>query len=111
MTGQEISTGTRSGERAALTEWLRRRVAFYLDVEPDGIDPAAGLADQGLDSLYLSSVISDVEEHLDIEVDDEEIRRHATVDAVASYLVDLRASRACDPTADVAAGEVGGQRA
>lgn len=83
MNGSETMT---YGE---LQTWLLDRVAFYLDRPAENIDPAAELARYGLDSIYTMSIISDIEDHLQVEVDMAEARRRATVDSLTDYLLEL----------------------
>ncbi|MFG2003429.1 acyl carrier protein [Spirillospora sp. NPDC048911] len=72
-----------------LQTWLIDRIAFYLDKPIESIDPAVELARYGVDSVYAISIISDIEDHLQVEVDLNEARRRETVDALTDYLLDL----------------------
>ena len=72
-----------------LTEWLVERVAFYLDRPAETIDPGTRLAEYGMDSLYALSVISDIEELLNVDLEATAIREYANVDALAGYLKEL----------------------
>jgi acyl carrier protein len=80
-------TQTISG--AELQAWLLDRIAFYLDKPADAIDPAVELARYGVDSVYAISIISDIEDHLQVEVDVAEARSRGTVDALTAYLLEL----------------------
>ncbi|MFD0857242.1 acyl carrier protein [Actinomadura adrarensis] len=82
---QETTTISRDG----LERWLLDRVAFYLDKPIDSIDPTVELARYGVDSIYAISIISDIEDHLQVEVDVAEARRRGTVDSLTSYLLEL----------------------
>lgn len=75
--------------RSGLQSWLLGRIAFYLDKPVEGIDPAVELARYGVDSVYAISIISDIEDHLQVEVDVAEARRRGTVDALTDYLTEL----------------------
>jgi acyl carrier protein len=70
----------------ALKDWLIERVAFYLDRPADSIDPTVELAEYGVDSVYALSIISDIEDRLQMEVDVEMMRQHRTIEALAGYL-------------------------
>lgn len=53
------------------------------------IDPGVELARYGVDSVYAISIISDIEDHLQVEVDVTEARRRETVADLTDYLLDL----------------------
>lgn len=74
-------------DRGELSEWIRERVAFYLDRPAEAIDPAVELAEYGMDSVYAISVISDIEDRLNEELDVAEIRKCPTINALAGYLL------------------------
>ncbi|GAA2433113.1 acyl carrier protein [Actinomadura vinacea] len=80
---------TETISRGGLQTWLLDRIAFYLDKPAEGIDPAVELARYGVDSVYAISIISDIEDHLQVEVDVVEARRRGTVDALTDYLLEL----------------------
>ncbi|MEU5884427.1 acyl carrier protein [Spirillospora sp. NPDC047279] len=80
------STTISNGE---LQTWLIDRIAFYLDKPAESIDPAVELARYGVDSVYAISIISDIEDHLQVEVDLDEARRRETVDSLTEYLLEL----------------------
>jgi len=75
--------------RSGLRTWLLERIAFYLDKPVDSIDPTVELARYGVDSVYAISIISDIEDHLQVEVDVAEARRRGTVDTLTDYLLEL----------------------
>lgn len=54
---------------AQLQEWLVERIAEYLDVAPDQLDPDQPFAEIGLDSVYALTLCGDIEDALDIEVE------------------------------------------
>lgn len=73
--------------RDELRDWIVERIAFYLDKDASSIDPGADLARYGMDSVYATSVVSDIEDHLQREVDLNAARECKTVDALADYLI------------------------
>jgi acyl carrier protein len=75
--------------RGELQSWLLDRIAFYLDRPVEKIDPGIELARYGVDSVYAISVISDIEDHLQVEVDVAEARRRRTVESLTDYLLEL----------------------
>jgi acyl carrier protein len=75
-----------------LSEWLRERIAFYLDQPPESIDPNAPLTDYGLNSVYAVSVLADVEDHLDVKISDLSlVWDHSTIHGIVRHLASLRA--------------------
>jgi acyl carrier protein len=72
-----------------LRDWLVERVAFYLDRPAEGIDPDAELAEYGMDSVYALSVISDIEDRFEAEIDETAVRRYRTVNGLVGYLAGL----------------------
>ncbi|GAA2139372.1 hypothetical protein GCM10009727_35800 [Actinomadura napierensis] len=82
-------SGSQTISHEELQMWLLDRIAFYLDRPVENIDPAVELARYGVDSVYAISIISDIEDHLQVEVDVAEARRRETVAALTDYLLDL----------------------
>ncbi len=80
---------TQTISRDGLEQWLLDRIAFYLDKPVDSIDPKVELARYGMDSVYAISIISDIEDHLQVEVDVAKARSRGTVDALTDYLLEL----------------------
>lgn len=72
-----------------LREWLIERFAFYLDQPAEAIDPDVEFAEYGMDSVYAISVISDIEDRLDREIDPTQFRERPTVSALVGYLMEL----------------------
>ncbi|GAA4154076.1 acyl carrier protein [Actinomadura keratinilytica] len=72
-----------------LQSWLIDRIAFYLDRPAEDIDPSVELARYGMDSVYAISVVSDIEDHLQVEVDMAEARRRGTAASLTDYLLGL----------------------
>jgi len=82
-------TNAQSVSRDELQTWLLDRISFYLDKPAENIDPALDLAHYGVDSVYAISIISDIEDRLQVEVDVAEARRRRTVDHLTDYVLDL----------------------
>ena len=85
-----------------LREWLRERVAFYLDRPAEKIDTSAELSRYGMDSVYAISVIRDIEDRFHLEVDMNQAQQRTTIDALADYL--LKAVAALSSMRRVGAG-------
>jgi acyl carrier protein len=79
-------------QRSDLTDWLTERFAFYLERPVDSIDPTVDLAAYGMDSLYTLSVISDIEDHLNLDIDTASIRDYPTINTLADYLMELQSA-------------------
>jgi acyl carrier protein len=79
-------------QTADLADWLIERIAFYLDRPIDSIDPTVDLAVYGMDSLYTLSVISDVEDHLDLDIDAATLRDYPTLNELVDYLLELQST-------------------
>jgi acyl carrier protein len=73
----------------SLRAWLIERVAFYLDRPADEIRSDVFLADYGMDSVYAISIISDIEDHLQFEVDPAVARDYPTIDGLTHHLLEL----------------------
>lgn len=86
---------------AELREWLTERIAFYLDRAPETIRPDVDLAEYGVDSVYALSVVSDIEDRIQQEVDLTAARRYPTINELVEYLMTLTARRdePADPVA------------
>jgi acyl carrier protein len=52
-----------------LSTWLTGRVAEYLEVQPDEVDPEASFESQGLDSMAALTLCDEIEDHLKIVVE------------------------------------------
>lgn len=98
-----MSSNTPTPQHADLTEWLRGRVAFYLERPADAIDPDVDLALYGMDSLYVPIVISEIEDTLHVSLDTTITRQHSTINALVRHVEGLLAGR--DPSASRRAGE------
>lgn len=70
-----------------LREWLRERIAFYLDRPIEKIDTSAELSRYGMDSVYAISVISDIEDRFQLEVNMNEAQQRTSIDTLADYLL------------------------
>lgn len=81
-----MTTDATKPDPAELTDWLRDRVAFYLDQEPESIDSSVPLADYGMNSIYAVSVIADIEDHLGVEIDEMTAWRLPTIDDMVAHL-------------------------
>lgn len=71
---------------ADIAEWLTRRAATYLAIEPDRIDRARPLAEYGLDSVYALTLCGEIEDQLGIAVEPTMAWDYPTVTAMAGYL-------------------------
>jgi acyl carrier protein len=58
-----------AGTTEELRTWLTNKVAEYLEVEPDKVDPEASFESQGLDSMSALTLCDEIEDHLKIVVE------------------------------------------
>jgi len=70
-----------------LASWLTARVARALNVSPDTIDSDTPLADYGIDSAASLALCADLEAETGIAVETTIVWDHATIGAIAAYLV------------------------
>lgn len=67
-------------------DWLADRIALYLDKLSDELDPEVPLAEYGLDSVYVVSVLGEVEDRYGLRLDPTVVWEYPTVTALAGYL-------------------------
>jgi acyl carrier protein len=70
-----------------LASWLTARIARTLNVSPDAIDVDIPLADYGIDSAASLELCADLEAEKGIAVETTIVWDHATIGAIAAYLV------------------------
>ena len=68
-------------------DWLTAKVAHVTDVSPDAINPGTPLADYGIDSVGFRRLSVDLNAEKKIEVKPTVLRVHASIGAIAAYLV------------------------
>ncbi|MER7212851.1 acyl carrier protein [Streptosporangium sp. NPDC000239] len=69
--------------------WLRERVAFYVERDPEEIDPDVELVEIGLDSVFAMSLSGDIEDEFGVFVEPTVAWDHPTVNALTGYLHDV----------------------
>lgn len=74
-------------EYEELVEWLTMKVAGYVNAPPDSIGMETPLADCGIDSMSGLALCADLQYEKGFEVDTTIVWDHATIDAIATYLV------------------------
>jgi acyl carrier protein len=74
----ETATQTR------ITKFIVERATYYLDLPDAEVDVDRPLGDYGVDSVYLLSIVTDLEEELDVELDPEQLAEVRTVRELAS---------------------------
>jgi acyl carrier protein len=82
----ELPTDTAALSLPEIRNWLVERVAFYLEVAPDSVDPDVGLVEMGLDSVYAMTLSGDVEEHFGLELEPTIAWDYGTVTKLADFL-------------------------
>jgi acyl carrier protein len=73
--------------------WLTNRLAAYLEMPAAKLDPMVPLAELGIDSARALSLVGDVEDHFDIEVDPTMIFDYPTLAHIADYITVAVAQR------------------
>ncbi|GLZ29222.1 hypothetical protein Lesp02_14120 [Lentzea sp. NBRC 105346] len=72
-----------SALHARITKFVVERAAYYLDLPDATVDVDRPLGDYGVDSVYLLSIVTDLEEELDIELDPQQLADVRTVRELA----------------------------
>jgi acyl carrier protein len=81
--------GTRP-DPVELRAWLIDRVAEYLRLPADEIDPSRRLAEYGLDSVYALALCGDIEDYLDVRLDATVVWDYPSIDELGGYLAGAR---------------------
>ncbi|WP_297082394.1 acyl carrier protein [uncultured Demequina sp.] len=76
----------------SIAQWLMDQLAFYEQIDPETITPDAPLSEMELDSIYVLTLCTEIEDAYDLEVDASIFAEHGTLREVAAEL----ASRAAD---------------
>jgi polyketide synthase PksN len=71
-----------------IRDWLTERIAKYVDLPPDEVDPTENLVDFGVDSLSKAELELEIEELFQLEVEPEFFRHCLTIEDVAKALHD-----------------------
>ncbi|NUR27504.1 MAG: acyl carrier protein [Catenulispora sp.] len=71
-----------------IRRWLTERIAFYVDLPIERIDPDRKLTELGLDSIYVLTMCGDIEDRLGVVVDAALVWDHPTVGALAGRLAE-----------------------
>ncbi|EFL05471.1 MULTISPECIES: acyl carrier protein [Actinomycetes] len=75
------TSGTAVRER--ITKFVVGRASYYLDLPDSAVDVDRPLGDYGVDSVYLLSIVTDLEEELDVELDPQKLAEVRTVRELA----------------------------
>lgn len=71
-----------------LHEWLIGRVADYVEVAAEEIDPSAPLGDYGLDSVLALAMAAEIEDRLGVSLDPTVLWDHPTIDDLTRFLTE-----------------------
>ncbi|MGN1481172.1 acyl carrier protein [Porcipelethomonas sp.] len=72
-------------------EQLKELICNYVDVNPDDITPESRfIEDLGFNSFDFMSLLGEVEETMNVQVDDQEIINLHTVEEAVKYLESIR---------------------
>ncbi len=79
--------------RRPIQRWLVARLGSYLALPETAIDPMVPLAEMGVDSVHAISLMGDVEEHFDIDVDLTLVFDYPTLCHIAEFISTAVAER------------------
>lgn len=74
--------------QSPISEWLIDRVALLLKVDAAEIDPSLPLAELGIDSVGAVSLVGEVEDEWQLDVDPTMIFDYPTIDDIAVYIAE-----------------------
>ncbi|MET8630477.1 acyl carrier protein [Kitasatospora sp. NPDC004669] len=84
-------------QQAPIAEWLREKVAFYLEEPVDSIRTDTKLAEYGLDSLHGLTLCGEIEDEFGIEVEPTLVWDYPTIEALSGLLVEMLAGNGDRP--------------
>jgi acyl carrier protein len=84
-----VTTVHRDSSPEELRAWLIERVAYYLELPAEKIDPEFELAEYGMDSVYTMSIIAEIEDNLDVKIDEMAAWKYSTINALVEYAENL----------------------
>ena len=73
---------------SSISDWLIDRVAELLDLPARDIDTSLPLAELGIDSVGAVSLVGEVEDEWEIDVDPTMIFDYPTIDDIAVFIAD-----------------------
>jgi acyl carrier protein len=76
-----------------IRSWLMDRVAYYLELPAEQIDPEASVAEYGLDSVYAFALCGDIEDALGLSVEPTVVWDFDTLTALTTHLVESAATQ------------------
>ena len=74
--------------RQAIVTWYQEYLADLLGMPADAVDPAADFDRLGIDSSLAVSLLMEVEERYDVDLEPEKLFENPTLDAVAQHIHD-----------------------
>ena len=75
-----------NADRRNILRWLTAQLASYLEVPTTAIEAMVPLAEMSVDSVHAVSLVGDVEERFDIDVDPTMIFDYPTLAHIAEYI-------------------------
>lgn len=76
-------------ERAAVADiegWLVERVAFFVEMDPQDVDPSVDLVKYGIDSIRALTLSANIEDEYDLDIEASLAWDYRTVRAIAQYI-------------------------
>ena len=74
--------------QSSISDWLIDRVAELLDLPAGDIDTSLPLAELGIDSVGAVSLVGEVEDEWELDVDPTMIFDYPTIDDIAVFIAD-----------------------
>ncbi|MFE7856061.1 acyl carrier protein [Streptomyces sp. NPDC057403] len=84
-----VTTVHRDSSPEEIRAWLIERVAYYLELPTQKIDPELELAEYGMDSVYTMSIVAEIEDHLGVKIDEMAAWKYSTINALVEYAENL----------------------
>ncbi|MEV6029437.1 acyl carrier protein [Streptomyces sp. NPDC052036] len=84
-----MTTVHRDSSPDEIRAWLIERVAYYLELPTENINPELELAEYGMDSVYSMSIIAEIEDHLGVKIDEMAAWKYTTINALVEYAENL----------------------
>ena len=80
-------------QTAEIRRWLLERIAYYLERPVDEFDETTPLAESGISSVSAVSLVGDVEDRFEINVDPTMVFDYPTVAEIAAFIWTETAAR------------------
>lgn len=83
---REVAPSHPDSNAQKIQEWLVSYIARLLHTQPNSIDVDATLDDQGLDSLAISGLLTDMQRQFGVNIDTNAAIRNPTIAGLSRYV-------------------------